>query len=210
MEALDRTIATLEALVAIPTVPGQSNAEMVEFITAAVSLLDARVRRVPSPLGDAEGLVLSTGPDVPGGLILSGHMDVVPVEGQDWASDPFRLRRAGDRLIGRGTCDMKGFVACALTQLSLVDPATAEVPLHVVLSADEESTCRSIDTLIAEIARHLPPVRGVIVGEPTALRPVNRHKASATHHVTVRGRAAHASIPHEGIDAVALAVRLMS
>lgn len=210
MDTLERTIATLEALVAIPTVPGVANAEIVDFILSATSLLDVRVRRLASPLGDADGLILSAGPDVPGGVILSGHLDVVPVEGQTWISDPFQLRRDGDRLIGRGACDMKGFVACALTQLSVVDHATAEVPLHIVLSADEETGCRSIETLIAEITSHLPPVRGVLVGEPTGLRPVNRHRASATHEVAVRGRAAHASIAEEGFDAVMLAVKLMT
>jgi acetylornithine deacetylase len=210
MEQLEQTIDLLARLVSIPSTPGRANAEIADFILQAAAPPGTRALRVPSPAGDGDGLILSAGPDLPGGLILSGHLDVVSAEGQGWPSDPFRLRRQGGRLHGRGTCDMKGFVACALTQLAQVARSGTARPPHVVLSADEESACRSIESLVDAVQTRLPPARGVLGGEPTEMRPADRHKASATHHVEVTGRAMHASMAHRGTDAIALAARLIA
>ncbi|MDW3222801.1 MAG: M20/M25/M40 family metallo-hydrolase [Paracoccaceae bacterium] len=210
MQDLDSVLKWLDLLVAVDTTPGRGNAQIIDMILQHLAPQGIRVIRVPSPLGDADGLVLSAGPEVPGGLILSGHLDVVPVRAQDWASDPFRLTKVGDKLFGRGTCDMKGFIACALAALQVHSRALPDVPLHIILSADEETSCRSIETLVDAAKSQLPPVRGVLVGEPTMMVPANRHKASATHHVTITGRAVHASLAHRGADAVALAARLIT
>ena len=210
MQNLHAVLEWLDRLIAVDTTPGRGNAHIIDMILQRLAPPHFRILRVPSPLGSADGLILSAGPDIPGGLILSGHLDVVPVLGQEWASDPFRLTKVGDRLFGRGTCDMKGFVACALATLQAHGRMRTDFPLHVVLSADEETTCTSIETLVDFAKSRLPPVRGVIVGEPTLMAPANRHKASATHHVRVTGRAVHASMAHLGVDAVALAARLIT
>ena len=210
MVQLDRVIELLARLVEIPTTPGRANREIVDFISTALAAKGARIQRIPSPLGDADGLILSVGPNEPGGLVLSGHLDVVPVDGLNWSSDPFELRREKDRLYGRGTCDMKGFVACALALAESLSVISLSRPVHVVLSADEETSCRSIESLIDAIQNTLPPIRGVLVGEPTGMRPIDRHKASATHRVEVIGHAVHASMAQKGEDAISLAVRLIS
>jgi acetylornithine deacetylase len=209
MEPRERAIATLDRLVAVPTVARTANAAIVELVQEVAAPLQARIQRVPSPLGDQHGLILSVGPDTAGGVILSGHLDVVPVEGQAWTSDPFRLRRAEGRLYGRGTCDMKGFVACALATLFAAREARTASPVHLVLSADEETSCRSVESLVETVMRRLPPVRGVIVGEATRMLPADRHKASATIRVEVTGHAVHASIAERGVNAVSVAARLI-
>ena len=169
MDASGRMLQTLGDLVRIPSVPDACNAEIVDYVAAVRAPSDARISVVPSSLSGATGVVASIGPDVPGGLILSGHLDVVTVEGQNWSSDPFQLRREGSRLFGRGTTDMKGFVACVLTTMQTASMRQQKRPLHLCLSADEETTCRSVETLIAHVQTHLPPCRGVIVGNVASI-----------------------------------------
>jgi len=204
------TLSILDDLVAIPSVPGNANQEWLSYVRSRLAAAGCRISVVPSATGACDGLIASTGPDQPGGLVLSGHVDVVSVDGQRWTSDPFRLRRAGSRVYGRGTTDMKGFVACAIATMEHAARQTLQRPLHIVLSADEETTCQSAITLAAFVAKKLPAPRGVLVGEPTCLRPVNRHRASFTYEVEVTGRPAHASMPELGLSATALAARLMT
>ena len=210
MTDLSQTLAILDDLVAIPSVPGEQNQTWLSYVRSRLEAAGCRVSVVPSPRGDCEGLVASIGPDLPGGLVLSGHVDVVSVEGQQWTSDPFRLRRAGNSVVGRGSADMKGFVACAIATMEHAASQTLARPLHIALSADEETTCQSAVSLAAFIAEGLPSPRGVLVGEPTCLRPVNRHRASFTYEVEVTGRSAHASMPELGFSATGLAAHLMA
>lgn len=208
-DMLPRTLAILADLVAIPSIPGAENETWLGYVQNLMTPLGARISMVPSPSGTCTGLIASIGPNVPGGLVLSGHMDVVDVVGQPWVRAPFRLSDEGARLYGRGTTDMKGFNACALAMMECAARLPLRRPLHLVLSADEETSCRSAVSLAAHIAQALPPVRGVLVGEPSGLRPVNRHKGSYTYLVEVMGRSAHASQPELGVSATALAARLM-
>jgi acetylornithine deacetylase len=207
---LSRTLAILDDLVAIKSVPGQANRDWIFYVRSRLEAAGCRVWIVPSATDACDGLVASTGPDAPGGLLLSGHLDVVSVEDQQWTSDPFRLRRDGDRVYGRGTTDMKGFVACAIATLEAAARQAHDRPLHLAISGDEETTCQSAITLAAFVAKELATPRGVLVGEPTCLRPVNRHRASYTYEVEVTGRPAHASMPELGFSATALAARLMT
>ena len=200
----------LADLVAIPSIPGRSNETWLEYVKARLSAVGCRISVVPSPAGDCHGLIASLGPDVPGGIVLSGHVDVVSTEGQDWTGDPFGLRREGGKLFGRGTADVKGFVACAIAQIEEVARAPTEIPVHLCLSADEETTCQSAISLARHIKAHLPPVRGVLVGEPTRLAPANWQKHSYTCKIVVTGRAAHAGQPALGVSATALAARLIA
>ncbi|MGR3486022.1 MAG: M20/M25/M40 family metallo-hydrolase [Paracoccaceae bacterium] len=198
---IDAALGHLGRLVAIPSVPGERNAQIVGYCEDVLARAGAVVRRVPSPLMDAEGLVASLRAG-PGGLVLSGHLDVVPVEGQVWSGDPFAMRRVGDRLIGRGTTDMKGFVACALAL------AEAGAPIHLALSADEETTCRSVEALVPEVAARQP--RGVIVGEPTGMRVMRAHPGSATYELRATGVPVHAARAREGRSAIALAAEVVA
>ncbi|WP_371225403.1 acetylornithine deacetylase [Roseovarius sp. 2305UL8-3] len=204
-----RAVEILGDLVAIPSTPGQNNAEWVRYVTDLLTAVGARVNVVPSPLGDCDGLVASIGPDVEGGVVLSGHADVVVVTDQHWTSDPFVMREQDGRLFGRGTADMKGFVACALAMMEEAAALPLTRPLHVAISGDEETTCQSAISLATHVASDLPSVRGVLVGEPTMLRAGHSHKGSYTCVVTVTGRTAHASLPEAGLSATALAARLM-
>lgn len=210
MMELSQALAILEDLVAIKSIPGHANHDWISYVRSRLKAAGCRVWIVPSANGACEGLIASTGPDAPGGIVLSGHLDVVSVEDQQWTSDPFRLRRAGDRLFGRGTTDMKGFVACAIATLETAARQAHDRPLHLAISGDEETTCQSAITLAAFVAEKLPTPRGVLVGEPTCLRPVNRHRASYTYEVEVTGRPAHASMPELGFSATTLAARLMT
>ena len=203
-------LAILDDLVAIPTVPGQKNREWLGYVSSRLAGVGCSFTEVPSPAGDCRGLIACTGPETAGGLVLSGHVDVVSTEGQDWSSDPFRLRKEGGRVYGRGVADMKGFVACAIAVMEEACRQPVSRPLYLALSADEESTCQSAISLAAFAAQTLPAPRGVLMGEPTRLHPVNRHKGSYTNTVDVTGRAAHASLPELGASATALAARLMT
>ncbi len=201
---IEETVDHLGKLVAIRSVPGACNLEITSYCEDALVRAGARVRRIRSPLGDADGLLASLGPDEAGGIVLSGHLDVVPVEGQDWSGDPFALRPCAGRLLGRGTTDMKGFVACALALAGQV-----EGPLHIALSADEETTCRSVEPLACAVAA-LPTPRGVIVGEPTEMRVLRAHPGSATYLVRASGRSVHAARRADGVSAIALAAEVVS
>lgn len=210
MTGLSAELDILADLVAIPSVPGQANQDWLDYVSARLRPLGCRLTQVPSPARDCHGLIASVGPDGPDGIVLSGHVDVVSTDDQNWTSDPFRLRVDKDRFYGRGTTDMKGFVACAIAAVERAARGQLAHPVHLALSADEETTCLSAVSLADHIATALPPVRGVLVGEPTGLAPANRQKHSYTCEVTVTGRAAHAGRPALGVSATALAARLIT
>lgn len=209
MATVSRALEILAELVAMRTVPGEANAAWVSYVSSRLSAIGCRIVRVPSSLGDCEGVIASLGPPDPGGLVLSGHMDVVDVAGQDWTVDPFRLTARGGRVYGRGTTDMKGFLACALALVEAHSARAPDRPLHLAISGDEETTCRSAVALAEHLTARLPPVRGVIVGEQTGLRAANRHRGAYTLDVEVTGQAGHASRPDRGLSAIALAAQLI-
>ena len=194
---------------AIRTIPVENNASWLQYISSRLTQAGCHCTIVPSADGRSDGLFARIGPQTRGGIVLSGHVDVVSTEGQDWTSDPFRLRRDGSRLVGRGAVDMKGFVACAIATMEAAATTDLERPLYLALSADEESTCQSAVTLAAHVATQVPTPRGVLVGEPSMLRAVTAHKGSFTYEVDVTGRSAHASMPELGASATALAARLI-
>ncbi len=157
------------------------------------------MRRFPSPDGSKANLLLSFGPDEPGGLVLSGHTDVVPVEGQNWSGDPFTLRESGTRLIGRGATDMKGFVACALALVPRL--GALRRPVHLALSYDEEVGCTGVGPMAEWVGAHLAPALAVI-GEPSELKLVNAHKGGLIGWAYVTGRPGHSSQPGRAVNAV--------
>jgi acetylornithine deacetylase len=154
-------------------------------------------------------LFATIGPEREGGVALSGHTDVVPVTGQRWASDPFALTEHDGKLVGRGTTDMKGFIACALAAAEKFKVAKLAVPIHFALSYDEEVGCIGVRRLIPELAVSLPKPRMVIVGEPTGMRAVGAHKGINVLTTTVCGKGGHSSRPRTGVNAIAFASEIV-
>jgi acetylornithine deacetylase len=141
--------------------------------------------------------------------VLSGHTDVVPVDGQPWTSDPFTLTERDGKLYGRGSADMKGFIAVALAMVPHYVKADLKRPIHLALSCDEEVGCRGVRPLIAHMREHLPKPLAVIVGEPTLMKVVNAHKASHSYETQVMGHEAHSSCAHLGVNAIMVAGELI-
>lgn len=205
-----RSIDILARLVAFDTTSRGSNLALIAYVESELSRLGVVGRRVPNLDGTKCNLFATLGPMVEGGVVLSGHTDVVPVDGQAWSSDPFVLTRRGERLFGRGTCDMKGFLALALAAAPELAKASLVRPVHLAFSYDEEVGCLGAPAMIETIARDLPRPAAVIVGEPTNMEAVRGHKGISVYKVTVSGHEAHSSLTHLGVSAVMAAVRLMS
>lgn len=192
----------LERLVAFPSVVGQPNGDIVGWVRDYAEKCGAQVTVTTGPEGDRANLFATIGPrDVPG-IILSGHMDVVPATEAGWTADPFTLRADGERLYGRGTSDMKGFLACALASL----PALAQMPLHrpvhLAFSYDEEAGCRGAPHLVDLIPQLCALPEGCIVGEPSGLRAIRAHKGKAAARIVLHGRSGHSSRPDQGLNAI--------
>ncbi|MBL8556984.1 MAG: acetylornithine deacetylase [Phenylobacterium sp.] len=198
----------LAKLVSFDTTSRGSNLPLIEWVEGYLDGLGVAHRRVPNADGGKTNLMATMGPSVEGGAVLSGHTDVVPVDGQPWSTDPFDLVEKDGRLYGRGTCDMKGFLALALAAAPEL-AKTARKPVHLAFSYDEEIGCLGAPDMIEVIRRELPAPAVVVVGEPTSMEAVNGHKGIATFHVTVTGREAHSSQPQQGVSAVMEAVKLM-
>ncbi len=200
----------LAHLVGFDTVSRNSNLGLIDFIAAYLEDFGIASRRVMSDEGDKANLLATIGPDGPGGVVLSGHTDVVPVDGQDWTTDPFTLDERDGRFYGRGTCDMKGFIAAVLALVPEFQAAGLKRPLHLAFSYDEEVGCLGAPRLIETITGSLPPCHAVIVGEPTDMKAVGAHRGVGVYQTTVTGRPAHSSQPGEGVSAIDAAVRLIS
>ncbi len=200
----------LARLISFDTTSRSSNLELIAWVEAYLDGLGVPHRRVPNADGTKSNLLATIGPSVAGGVVLSGHTDVVPVDGQPWSTDPFTLTQNGERLFGRGTCDMKGFLALALAAAPELARASLSRPVHLAFSYDEEIGCLGAPQMIDVIRRELPAPAVIVVGEPTSMEAVNGHKGIATFHVAVTGREVHSSQPHLGVSAVMEAVKLMS
>jgi acetylornithine deacetylase len=192
----------LDRLVAFPSVAGKPNGDIAGWIEAYLSEIGARVTLLPGPEGDRSNLFATIGPAEVPGYILSGHMDVVPAGEPQWSSTPFALRREGERLYGRGTTDMKGFLAAALAAVPTLAEQPLARPIHIALSYDEEIGCRGVPHLIARLPELCAKPLGVIVGEPSGLRAVCGHKGKAAARVIIKGRSGHSSRPDLGLNAI--------
>ncbi|HEX7079630.1 MAG TPA: acetylornithine deacetylase [Gammaproteobacteria bacterium] len=192
----------LARLVALDTTSSRSNLELIETIADYLDGHGVAVTLVHDAAGQKANLFATIGPAIDGGIVLSGHSDCVPVDGQRWSTDPFRAVTVGGRIYGRGTCDMKGFIACVLALVPEMVAAKPRTPLHLAFSYDEELGCRGVPTLLAKIARELPQPRIAIVGEPTGMALVNAHKGIYAFETVATGLAAHSSQTHEALSAV--------
>ena len=201
--------AILSDLVAIADLPGASNARMAACILDHLARLGVECAVLPGPEGDRVNLFATLGPrDVPG-YVLSGHMDVVPTEGQIWSSDPFRLRAEGGRLYGRGATDMKGYLACLLAMVPEFQAMGLRRPIHLAFSYDEEIGCRGVGHMIARLPDLCAPPLGCIVGEPSDMVPVLSHKGKQAVELRIEGQAAHSSQPDLGVNAIYPAAELL-
>lgn len=200
----------LARLVAFPTVSRDSNLDCIHFIRDYLAAHGVESRLVPNEAGDKANLYATIGPAVAGGVVLSGHTDVVPVDGQPWSSDPFTLTERDGKLYGRGTCDMKGFDALALAHVPEMLAAGLRRPIHIALSYDEEVGCQGAIPMVDEMAASIPTPSAVIVGEPSRMRMVNGHKGSVSFFTTVRGRTVHSSRIDTGVSATMVAARLVT
>ncbi|MFB0491393.1 acetylornithine deacetylase [Methylobacterium sp. OAE515] len=203
-------VALLERLVAFDTVSARSNLPLIDWVEAYCRRHGAVVERVVDPTGLKAALLVSVGPFASRpGYVLSGHSDVVPAEGQPWSSDPFILREAEGRLYGRGTSDMKGFLAVCLALLPEMAAAELTTPIHLAISYDEEVGCLGVRPLIDRMLACIPRPLGCFVGEPTGMEVVVGHKGKSAARLTFRGRASHSALAPQGVNAVEYAARFI-
>ena len=201
-DLLPEALRLLEDLVGFDTVSSKSNLPLIERAEDHLRGFGIDTVRVPNAEGDKAALFATVGPRIDGGIVLSGHTDVVPVTGQAWTGEPFGLREADGRLYGRGTCDMKGFDALCLAVLPRFRDLGLKRPIHLLLSYDEEIGCQgSLDT-IARFGVDLPKPAMALVGEPTDMAVVDAHKSIVGYKTFVHGKEAHSSQPGLGANAV--------
>ncbi len=200
----------IERLIGFDTTSAKSNLALIDFAQDYLEGLGARCRRTTNAEATKANLFASLGPQTAGGVVLSGHSDVVPVDGQAWDSDPYTLIEQDGRLYGRGTADMKSFLAVALALVPEFQAQPLAKPLHIALSYDEEVGCTGVHGMISDITENLPPPDMVIVGEPTDMQIINGHKGCFLFETRITGQAAHSSQPHHGGNAIIAAGRLIA
>jgi len=207
--ALPGTVDILERLVGFPTVSRDPNLPLINWIRNYLADHGVTSYLVNDDSGRKANLFASIGPQTQGGLVLSGHSDVVPVDEQPWNSDPFKLTARESRLYARGACDMKGFIAAALSRVPALTRSRLSRPVHLMFSYDEEIGCLGAPRMIAAASEKIPKPAAVIVGEPTQMRVANEHKGICTTLTRVTGIEAHSSLVHLGESAVMLAAELI-
>ena len=198
----------LKTLVGFPTVSKDTNLPLIDFVDDWLRENGVEAVRILNDVGTKANLYATIGPMVEGGVVLSGHSDVVPIDGQPWDTDPFELTQNEDKLYGRGTCDMKGFSAIALSLVP--EMKFLRKPIHIALSYDEEIGCLGAPRLIKQMKEQIPQPAAVIVGEPSMMDTVTAHKGLSAFRTVVTGYEAHSSQTHRGVSAVMNAARLIN
>jgi len=201
--------AILAELVRFDTTSRNSNLGLIAWIEAFLAARGVASERVPDETGAKAALWAVIGPPDAAGYVLSGHTDVVPVDGQDWTGDPFILAERDGRLYGRGAADMKGFLAACLAKVDAMRAAPLARPIHLAFSYDEEIGCLGVRPLIRHMAARWTPPLACFVGEPTSMGVVLAHKSKASLRATVTGRSCHSSLAPLGVNAIDYAVRLV-
>ncbi|MDJ0823386.1 MAG: acetylornithine deacetylase [Paracoccaceae bacterium] len=210
MTTLARTTEILTDLIAFPTVSSDSNLAMITHMAGLLEDQGARVEIYSDDTGAKANLFATLGPDRDGGIVLSGHSDVVPVADQDWSSDPFTLHTKDDRLYGRGTCDMKSFLAATLAMAEHYATLNLSRPIHFCFTHDEEVGCLGAQALLPQLQDrgHRPAM--AIIGEPTEMRIIEGHKGCCEYTTRFTGRAGHGSAPERGVNAALYATRYVT
>ncbi|MFQ1702259.1 acetylornithine deacetylase [Loktanella agnita] len=207
---LTDTITLLDELIAYPTVSADSNLGMIASLANRLEDHGAQIELQSDATGQKANLFATFGPERPGGILLSGHSDVVPAAGDDWTDDPFKMVQRDGRLYGRGTCDMKGFIAAATTMAPVLGAAARNRPIHLAFTYDEEVGCMGGQALAALLATREAKPAVAIIGEPTEMRIIEGHKGCNEYTTHFSGLAGHGSDPAQGVNAVEYAVRYVS
>ena len=197
-------------LISFDTTSRNSNLELVSFVEAYLADYGIKSTRFYNEDRTKANLLATIGPNVEGGVILSGHTDVVPVDGQPWETNPWELVEKDGKLFGRGTCDMKSFSAIALAFVPEFVKRNLKVPIHLALSYDEEVGCTGVGSMIEGLADLIAPPRCAIIGEPTNMKVVNANKGIRSFRTTVEGKESHSSLPANGASAILYAVELIN
>ncbi len=207
-------LAMIDRLIAFPTVSRDSNLGLIEYARDYLAALGARPHLVYDATGKKANLfcTLAAEPERSkrGGLILSGHTDTVPIDGQDWSSDPFVANHRDGRIHGRGSADMKGFIALALAWAPRFLAAQERTPIHLSLTFDEETTFLGVRGLVHDLEERGIKPAGCIIGEPTGMRAIVAHKGKRDWCCRVRGRDAHSSLTPAGVNAIEVAAQIIS
>ncbi|MBI3935909.1 MAG: acetylornithine deacetylase [Betaproteobacteria bacterium] len=204
------SIEMLRRLVAFNTVSRESNLDLIHYARDHLKALGVESRLTFDDERRKANLFATLGPTDRAGIVLSGHTDVVPVEGQPWDTDPFEVVEKDGRLYGRGTADMKGFIAVALTLAPEFLERNLKTPVHLALSYDEEVGCLGVRRLLADLAQAAIRPASCIVGEPTGMKPVIAHKGKKAYRCTVRGHACHSAYAPRGVNAVEAAAEVVA
>lgn len=200
----------LAKLISFPVLGGQSNTSILNWIKEYLEAHGVAYHLVPHPTEAKASIHCRIGPAVDNGVVLSGHMDVVPVDGQEWDTDPFVLTEKGDKLYARGSCDMKGFVACCLAALPDMLAADLQYPIYFAFSYDEEIGCLAGPALAADINKtYSEKPKYAIIGEPTLMQPVVGQKGICIYEVSVNGSAGHSSRIRQEVSAIHETARLI-
>ncbi len=207
---LETTKQILSDLIAFPTVSVDSNLDMISYLAARLKDSGAKVEIFHDETGKKANLFATLGPEVDGGIVLSGHSDVVPVTDQDWTSDPFVMEERDGRLYGRGTCDMKGFIAATIAMAPHFAQRITDTPVHFAVTYDEETGCIGAGHLLEALKAHNIKPRLAIIGEPTSMRIIEGHKGCFEYSTRFQGLEGHGSAPDLGVNAVEYAARYVS
>ncbi len=209
VQARYSTREMIDKLISFDTTSRDSNLALINFVADYLADLGVEPVIIPDETGKKANLFATLGPAVDGGVVLSGHTDVVPVDGQDWDSDPFQVKEADNKLFGRGTSDMKSFCAVAAALAPDMLAANMKVPIHFAFSYDEEVGCLGVGGIVEHIDGLTHNPRAVIVGEPTEMKVVNAHKECCAIRTTVQGLEAHSSATHKGVSSIMYAADLI-
>jgi acetylornithine deacetylase len=207
---LGPTTQILSDLIAFPTVSRDSNLEMIAYLAQRLEDCGARVEILSNDSGQKANLFATLGPDTDGGIVLSGHSDVVPVTDQDWTTDPFQMVERDRRLYGRGTCDMKGFIAATIAMAPVFARQVTDRPVHFAFTYDEETGCIGARHLVEALQNKGFKPRLAIIGEPTSMRIVEGHKGCHEYSTRFQGLEGHGSAPDLGVNAVEYAARYVA
>lgn len=202
-------VEMIEKLVSFDTVSRNSNMDLIDFVADYLAAYDVPSHKILNDDGSKANLFATVGPDIEGGIVLSGHTDVVPVDGQPWDTDPFKVTEIDGKLYGRGTSDMKSFSAIALALVPEMLEKGIKVPIHFALSYDEEIGCLGSPRMIDEMVTKKMKPRAVIVGEPTMMDIVTAHKGIVGLKTKIIGKEAHSSLVEDGVSAVMTAAKLI-
>lgn len=200
----------LASLIGFDTTSRESNLKLIEFVCDYLTRYGVSYELIFNEEKSKANLFATLSPADKPGIVLSGHTDVVPVDGQHWSVDPFQLTEKDGRLYGRGTADMKGYIACVLAAIPEFLAAPLRSPVHIALSYDEEVGCLGVRSLIKELSKRTPKPQLCLIGEPTALQPVVGHKGKLSMRCDVHGAACHSAHAPEGVNAIEYAADLIT